>query len=148
MQTNINIPVAEMLPLIKEKIENGGIAEMTVTGDSMLPLLIDRVSSVRLIKPERLKRGDIVLFQRSNGALVLHRIIRIRDGKYDIIGDNQKLLERAVGSDQIIAKISEYNRTGKRWVKESGIKSFVISSYKLFFHYLWWGKRHVLRRKI
>ena len=104
-----------MIPFIRTTVDNGGVAEMTVTGISMKPLLKDRVSSVRLEKADDLEVGDIVLFEKESGHYVLHRISAIHDGTYDIIGDNQYVTDRDIPAGNIIARVSEYNRSGKHW---------------------------------
>ena len=80
-------PVAEMIPVIEAALHNGKLVEMTVTGNSMKPMLKDRISSVKLTKPYNLKKGDVVLFLRNDGHYVLHRIINIHEDLYDIVGD-------------------------------------------------------------
>lgn len=108
------VPVADMIPIIKEALLEKQV-EMTVTGNSMMPLLIDRKSVVRLTAPLQLKKGDIVLFERTSGSFMLHRITAVSDGFYDIIGDNQYVPDRHVPKEAIIAKVSEYNRKGRKW---------------------------------
>ena len=104
-----------MLPLLRETVSHGGQAELTVTGRSMLPLLKDRVSAVRLARPEALKKGDIVLFRRRDGHCVLHRIVAVHGGLYDILGDNQREADRDVPESDILAKVVAYNRSGHGW---------------------------------
>ncbi len=124
-----------MIPIIRKAIENGGTAEMTVTGNSMMPLLKHRVSSVRLIKAENLKTGDIVLFHRNDGHYVLHRIVSIRDGAYDIVGDNQHVPDRNIQKDAIIARVAEYNRTGKRWKDNDALYRVLLPAVKAARYY-------------
>ena len=131
----IAIPVAEMIPIIRETTAQGKMVEMSVTGSSMLPLLKDRVSSVRLVKADDLKVGDIVLFQRNDDHYVLHRIIAIRGGVYDIVGDNQRLPDRNIPAASIIAKVSAYNRTGKRWETGDALYRSVLPAIKAAGYY-------------
>lgn len=112
-----NAHIAEMIPIIQTAIESGKLVEMKVTGDSMKPLLKDRVSSVRLTKPDNLKVGDIVLFLRYDGHYVLHRIIGIHNNVYDIVGDNQYVPDRNVPKEAIIAKVCRYSRDNVHWKK-------------------------------
>ena len=110
-----------MIPLLRETVERGGQAEMTVTGRSMLPLLKDRISSVRLSRPDALKKGDIVLFLRQDGHYVLHRIVATHGGLYDILGDNQREADRDVPEADILAKVVAYNRSGRAWRKSDAL---------------------------
>ena len=50
----------------------------TVHGYSMYPLLCNHRDSVYIEKANSYKKYDVVLFERPNGKLVLHRIIKIR----------------------------------------------------------------------
>ena len=138
-----NIPIAEMLPLIQEAVCRGGQAEMTVTGHSMRPLLKNRVSSVRLEKPEQLRKGDIVLFRRHDGKCVLHRIVAVRGGCYDIAGDDQYTVDRDVPESSIIARVAAYNRAGRAWRKSDALYRILLPAIKLARTY---GRR--LKRKI
>ena len=73
----------------RENLEKQGFLVQPFRGVSMMPLLRQGRDAVRLVKPQRpLKKMDIVLFERPDGQLVLHRIIRIRNGEYYIRGDN------------------------------------------------------------
>ena len=119
-----------MIPIIRATVENGGVAEMTVTGNSMKPLLLDRVSSVRLAKPDELRIGDIVLFERESGVYVLHRIAGIKDGVYDMLGDNLSTHERGISRESIIAKVQEYNRKGERWQKNDAAYYAVLPAVR------------------
>lgn len=68
--------------------EQGSLVH-TIKGVSMMPLLDQNKDAVHLIPVNReLQKNDIVLFKRANGALVLHRIIKIREDGYVIRGDN------------------------------------------------------------
>ena len=54
----------------------------TVHGYSMYPLLCNHRDSVYIEKANSYKKYDVVLFERPNGKLVLHRIIKIKNGVY------------------------------------------------------------------
>ena len=56
-------------------------------GDSMFPELKpwDMVYS---IKTDNIQVGDVVIFENSKGDKVIHRVIKIKDGRYLTKGDN------------------------------------------------------------
>ncbi len=122
--------MAEMLPLIKAAMAKEKPVEITVTGNSMKPLLKDRVSSVRLTKPDSLKKGDIVLFLRKDGHYVLHRIIRIHEDLYDIVGDNQTVPDRNIPKEAIIAQVCEYSRDGEAWKEQDRLYQLLLPLIK------------------
>lgn len=111
----IDVSMESVTTLISEILKNGGSAELTVSGNSMRPLLKHRISRVRLSEAGELHPGDIVLHRRDNGVYVLHRIVKISDGRYYIRGDNQYVTESGVRRDQMLAVVTAFSRDGKRW---------------------------------
>lgn len=134
-------PLAEMIPVIRAAIEKGKPVEMTVTGNSMLPLLKDRVSSVRLTKPEVLEKGDIVLYCRRDGHYVLHRIVGVHNDVYDIVGDNQRAVDRNVHRENILARVSAYSRDGRKWKEDDSLYRRTLPALKAFRRYGTGAKR-------
>lgn len=77
-----------------------------VKGVSMRPFLRNADFAYLVKLPQKLKRGDILLFQRSNGQYVLHRLYKIREnGHYLMLGDSQMMPE-PVTQAQLRAKVS------------------------------------------
>ncbi len=112
MQT-VSIPMEQLAQLLAVQLENGA-APLRVTGSSMHPVLRDRRDTVYLQAPHRpLKKGDVILYCRDNGAYVLHRIIRLMgEGEYLCSGDNQYISERVEGR-QVLAVAESFCRGGK-----------------------------------
>ena len=100
-------------PSIREIIDAGGCVKLTVTGKSMLPTLVEKRDSVILARPEKLKKTDIILYQRTNGDYVLHRIVKISKDGLHLCGDNQIKVEFPILPDQVIAVVSAIVRKGK-----------------------------------
>jgi hypothetical protein len=99
-----------------EVLQQGGTVELTVTGNSMYPMLRHRVSRVRLAPVTGpLSRGDLPLYRRDNGKFVLHRVVEVDNGLYSCCGDNQWHVEPGIRHDQIIAIVTDYARR-KSWV--------------------------------
>ena len=94
-----------------------------VVGGSMVPFLIHGDTAYLDLPDTPLKQGDIVLYTRTSGMYVLHRIYRVnKDGSYIMVGDAQTELEHLPGGDQIHARVSfvrhrkKINRPGQlRW---------------------------------
>ncbi|MBR4882209.1 MAG: S24/S26 family peptidase, partial [Clostridia bacterium] len=81
--------IDEMIPLMEERIKNGGSVSFTPMGVSMHPMLRHGLDSVVLSPaPDKLKKYDIPFYRRSNGRYVLHRVVKVGDS-YTCIGDNQ-----------------------------------------------------------
>ncbi len=76
-----------------------------IRGVSMRPFLRDGDFAYLVALPEKLKKGDIVLYQRKNEQYVLHRIYKRIPGGYLLLGDSQQTPE-PVEQDQLRAKAS------------------------------------------
>lgn len=82
----------------------------------MWPLLKEGKSWVQVAARDgrQLTEGDVVLYRRMDGKLVLHRIIRVEQADaYLLCGDHQwKLVER-VKDDQILAVACAFSQNGR-----------------------------------
>ena len=106
------IKSAEMFPVIKEILEGGGSAWITVTGMSMYPFLREDEDCVELSSTsiDTIKRGDIVLIQRITGEYILHRVLRREKESFYIIGDAQQWVEGPLMPEQLIAVVTAVKR--------------------------------------
>lgn len=129
---------AQLTPLMLECLDMGQEVLLTVTGNSMSPLLRHERDQVVLVKPSDptvLRTGDVPLYRRDNGQIVLHRIVERDDGKkrrfygerqalpsmhsssgltYTLLGDAQTEREPNVRPEQILAVAAAFIRDGKR----------------------------------
>lgn len=84
-----------------------------IRGISMRPFLYDGDYAYLSALPDKVKKGDILLFQRENRQYVLHRVYkRRRDGRLIMLGDSQVAPE-PVAAQQLRAKVSFVRRGGK-----------------------------------
>ena len=121
---SVNIPMEELVKLLREQLSSGVAASLRVTGSSMHPMLRNRRDSV-LLAPvsEPLKKGDIILYRRQNGQYVLHRIVRTND-KLTCCGDNQWRSEQ-IDETQVIAAVSGFTRGDKTYaVTHTGYRCY------------------------
>ena len=115
----------------EEAIEKHGQLMYTNVGDSMLPLL-RQGKDVFVVsrKPEgRLKKYDVPLYKRDNGAYVLHRILKVRKDDYVLCGDNRWERETGITDRHVIGVLTAVIRDGKT-ISVSDRK------YRLYVH-LW-----------
>lgn len=105
------VHMAELTPLMDEILRGGGTVELTVTGNSMRPMLCHGVSRVRLVRADTLRRGDIPLYRREkSGRFVLHRIVEVENGCYTCCGDAQWHLERGIRPEQVLGVVTAFAR--------------------------------------
>ena len=83
----------------------------SVHGCSMYPLLIDHRDSVFIKQKNRYDKYDVILFRRTDGQLVLHRLIKIKNGNYICSGDNDRVFE-TVDPKSVIGYMDEFSRNG------------------------------------
>ena len=134
----VQVPMAELSTVMLDCLQEGQEVLLTVTGNSMAPYLRDKRDRVVLVKPadpSALQPGDVPLYRRDNGQLVLHRIVERDDGErcfgytrrdpspsahpgdsvtYTMLGDAQTQLEPHIRPDQIVALATAFIRKGKR----------------------------------
>jgi len=123
----------DMMPLFREYLAAGKSVHFSPMGTSMLPMLRqgkDRVVISPL--PEKLRKYDIALYRRDNGAYVLHRIAAVGE-TYTCIGDNQYVYEPGLRRDQMIGVVTAFERDGK-------LHSVQEPAYRLYA-WLWHGTR-------
>ena len=100
----------------REILESKEFYIATPIGTSMLPMIRARIDTVKLIKPkEKLKKYDVILYQRKDGTYVLHRIIGIKKNGYVLCGDNQFIKEYNVTDEMIIGVVDGFYR-GEEYV--------------------------------
>ncbi len=118
-------------PLISEIVSTGGSAEITVTGNSMWPMLLHKVSKVRVARSDALQIGDIPLYKRDSGEYILHRIVGMDGSGYICSGDHQWQLERGIREDQIICVVTHFKRRRKWTSCESRLYKGYIRFWEL-----------------
>lgn len=87
-------------------IEETGCAILPTKGTSMLPLLEEGKALVEVVRVDDnpLKKGDVVLYKKHDGTLVLHRIIKAESEEvFTVLGDHQFKNAERVNKAQIIA---------------------------------------------
>ena len=112
--TVLTIDTAAYLSVLRELVENGKSVSLIVAGNSMFPFLEHERDTVYFEAPKRkLRKGDIVFYQRRNGQFVMHRIYKAEGDSYFIVGDAQRVIEGPVLGDQIFAIVTQVKRNGK-----------------------------------
>ena len=119
MNTDIQkekIMLEDLYPTIKSVLESNGTFLLYPNGTSMLPTIRPGKDAVLLSRADHIRKNDMILYKRKNGAFVLHRIVRILDdGSFVLRGDNQYFDKNGITREQVVAKVGVYYR-GKREV--------------------------------
>ena len=111
---------AQMIEPLLDLLDEVQAVPLVISGGSMSPFLINGRDTVYLSKISRpLRKGDMVLYRRAGGSYVLHRIFKVEDGSYTMVGDAQTYLESGIRPDQIHAIVTAAYRKGKLLQKGS-----------------------------
>lgn len=114
---NTTLNTREYVGRLKLLVEAGDTVSMRIVGSSMSPFLIHNRDIIFFKAPDRkLRRGDMVFFQRDSGQYVMHRIYAVKPEGYYIIGDAQTEIEGPVRPEQIFALIIKVKRKDK-WLE-------------------------------
>lgn len=112
--TSGTVELGTYLSALTALTDRGESVSLAVTGSSMSPFLVpgrDQLCFRRVEGP--LKRGDMALFRRRNGAYVMHRIARVDPAAgYYLVGDGQQELEGPVAPEQICGIVTRVCRKG------------------------------------
>ena len=137
----------EYVSVLKELVEEGREVSMLISGSSMSPFLCHGRDQVYFKAPDRpLRVGDMVFFQRRSGQYVLHRICKVKDGSYYIVGDAQTEIEGPVSREQIFALVTRVQRKGRLlgpgnfwweffarvWIRLIPLRPVLVRIYGLF----------------
>lgn len=114
----------------EELLDRDGYLAYTNVGTSMMPLLRQGkdVMEIRKKGSGRCKKYDAVLY-RVGDRYILHRIIKVRENDYVIVGDNCFRKEYGITDEQILGVLTGIVRNGKHI-------SVTDKKYLLYVH-LW-----------
>ena len=110
-ETNLNtVSTKNLLPFLREMLDMGKEIRLTVTGNSMFPLLRNGRDSVLLKKTEQVKKPQVVLYLGENDEVILHRIIKKTKQGFMILGDNQTHIDGPIPPERILAVLTGFYR--------------------------------------
>lgn len=134
--------ISVLAPVFEEMLQSGRAVTFSPGGYSMLPMLQPNVNKVVIVPPDRaVKKHDILLFKRTDGHLVLHRVVHRRGEMLTMCGDGQVELEPGIHTSQVLGVLKGFYQNGGAYVEPSGLK------YALYCRTLWLRrlKRRVFR---
>lgn len=109
------VDTALLLEEYRTLLETVDQLPLLISGNSMSPFLVHGRDTVFLTRVKRpLRRGDIVLYRRQNGAYILHRICAVEGNAFTAVGDAQTEKEQGIAMQQVIAVACAAERKGIR----------------------------------
>ena len=119
-ETNREVGLDQLGSVIEDGLKNGQQVRMTVVGSSMYPLFRSKLDSVVLAPIiDGVKKRDVILFKRSNGQYVLHRIIGHKGDIYSANGDNQYWIESPLFENQFLGKMIGFYRKNQSYTTKT-----------------------------
>lgn len=158
----VGLPLDQLGPILSDCLAQGQEVVLTITGNSMSPFLRNKKDQVVLTAcdPTALQPGDVPLYRRRNGKLILHRIVERDDGvtrtrwgkgetltsqcdslQYTMLGDAQWQEEPHIAPDQILGVATAFISRGKRWECDSD----AYRRNRLRWHRLLWLRPVLVR---
>lgn len=116
---------------LEETLDKIGYICVETKGTSMQPFLVsgrDKVCIEKLNKKP--KKHDIVLYKRTDGSYVLHRIKKVYKNSYALWGDNHCYIEYGITDEQIIGILVGFYK-GEKYIDFR--KSFKYKLYQFFW---------------
>lgn len=100
---------------IESLLKQGQTIQIKPQGYSMYPMFIPGRDEaiIQGAEPSKLKKGDVILYRREQGILVLHRICRIKHNTFYLVGDNQHEIEGPLYPEQVKGILIGFIRNGK-----------------------------------
>ncbi len=111
---------------IGDYLAENGTLTYTNTGVSMLPLLRQGkdIFTVRKKGSERCRAGDVILYRRQDAPYVLHRVVKVREGDYVVLGDNCVNYEY-VSEEDVLGVMTGFVRGGREHsVEDKGYRVY------------------------
>jgi hypothetical protein len=115
---------------VRAILASGKQIKLHIKGTSMLPLLREETDTVLLALPRRVRRGDIALYRRDTGDVVLHRVIGQTSRGYAMLGDSQQAAEYGIAAEQIIGVAVRIERNGRAF----SVRHPLYRAYVLLIH--------------
>jgi hypothetical protein len=142
----------DLAPIICEFLAEGKSVTVTARGNSMRPMLCDLRDRLTLspCDVDALGIGDVIMYKRRDGSIVVHRIVDKDGNNFILMGDCQAYREGNVCPDQVLAKLTAFKRKNKEYScldrRYLRYASFWTGSYfwrRVYIRLFWASRRFV-----
>ncbi len=99
---------------IEERLITDGYVVTVLGGSSMRPFMTERIDPVVIQRCESApKKGQVILYRRDDGVLVLHRILRVLPDGFLTRGDACVRGEYTIKPQQVLGVMLSYEHHGR-----------------------------------
>ncbi|MBR3918142.1 MAG: S24/S26 family peptidase [Clostridia bacterium] len=129
----------------EDELNRMGSFTYTNIGESMMPMLKQGRDLFTVEKKiGRCRKYDVVLYKRPPRSYVLHRVVKVCENDYVILGDNCINKEYNIKDDEIIGVLKSFVRNGKEYT----VTHFGYKIYSRVWYYLYPFRKVLMRLKI
>lgn len=143
---------------LKEILDTTGKYTGLTMGTSMEPLIHHQRDNIIVVKNKgRLKKYDVPVYISPQGKYIMHRVVKVCDDHYVIVGDNL-LRKEYVTDDMICGVLVGFYKNGKRYIDCQNSVLYKIYSriwvallpvrpvFMFVRRGLGWIKRHIFKK--
>ena len=143
----------EQTQSIKEILDTYGKYTGLTMGTSMEPLIHEQQDNIIVVK----NKGRLKKYVTPQGKYIMHRVVKVCDDHYVIVGDNL-LKKEYVTDDMICGVLVGFYKKGKKYIDCTSSKKYMIYSkiwvallpirpaILLFPRGVKWIKRHIFKK--
>lgn len=136
---NSELSSEQFLSVVSNCIEEDGSFSFSPHGGSMRPTVREG-DTVLFVKPEEIRKYDVLLYRRPDGKAVLHRVIAVNGDRLTMRGDAQWRPEFNVPARNAVALAKTLTRGGRTRFFHSAemlLAAWAVNAYngtRRFFH--------------
>ena len=124
----------QSLTKFEDVLDKDGELIFTNVGYSMYPLIKQREDILRIVKTDKYKKGDVVLYKSHVDHYVLHRILKIKKDKIILAGDYNYFKDKPITKDKVLGLLTTITKKDGKIIDLSKDKKARRFFYTNFFH--------------
>ena len=124
----------QSLTKFEDILDKDGELIFTNVGYSMYPLIKQREDILRIVKTDKYKKGDVVLYKSHVDHYVLHRILKIKKDKIILAGDYNYFKDKPITKDKVLGLLTTITKKDGIIIDLSKDKKARRFFYTNFFH--------------
>ncbi len=121
VMSELDIRQTDFVNIAQELLAGGRILRFQARGFSMRPSILDQdFLEIHSISQNEVSMGDILLYLSIDGRILVHRVVKKlrteRGAAWILQGDALLYPDGVVETRQIIGRVGQIERNGKRWL--------------------------------
>lgn len=102
---------------IEELLKNGITVSFKPMGYSMYPMIVPDRDEVTIasIKGHQIRRGDVLVYRRPAGKLIIHRVYKATSDSVYMIGDNEHVVEGPIPKSVVYGYMTSFSHNNRHY---------------------------------